>query len=518
MGRLPPAALAGRGRRAARAARRLRHPHGAGPAAAAAAGARARWRRPEVRDDLRDHRRPGRPCRGALRPGRHCGRRRRLPRRSTLGGAVGPDRGPGRDLDLRPGGGRTHRCRPRRGRTPHPGVLPLPTVDRAGGQRPARPPREGARGHDPLLPLRLPPGGAPRDRGRAVRRFPALCRCHVGARARRRHRRPRRRCAVRVPWDGGVVLAAARQGRTRAAALAGGPGCRRRPARPVDGAAPRGALRAGPRAGGHQQLQRLHRGAPPGLRRGRGAAPARRRAVVARRARRRHRRAGRHRPLHAPGRPRRAGGGLDRQGLAGIGDRSALGLTGRVPGGRPHRSDGRHRRRGTPPRGAAPRRRLPAPGPGVAGDRPAARGPRRTGRACGRRHVHPGHLEHRHLGARHRRRAAGRQGHPAPGPGRGDHPGDRLPRAVGGRAPCAVAARARPAGVPAADHCRVVDVRRGPGRRRGGHRAAATRGAARGRARGNRDPAAVHDLRPMGRGRRVHRVDARHRGGHRVHP
>ena len=133
-------------------------------------------------------------------------------------GAVGPE-----DDRLLPespvhGGGR--------GRRPPAAAVPLPAAGQA-------------------LPGRLPGGGAAGDRGRAFRRTPRRGGRHQRAGAGHRRRRAGRRRAERLPGHDRVVLAAGGAGRAVRAGVRGGAGGRVRPARPVDGCAPRRAGAAG---------------------------------------------------------------------------------------------------------------------------------------------------------------------------------------------------------------------------------------------------------------------------------
>ena len=121
----------------------------------------------------------------------------------------------------------------------------------------ARPPRR----HHPLLPRRLPPHGAARDRGRAVLRPAARRGGDHCAGARNRRRRAGRLRPGRLPRNGRVHVAAGGAGRPRRPAVPGRAGGGRGPARPVDGRPPHRAVHPGPRAGGGEPGQPLC--APP---------------------------------------------------------------------------------------------------------------------------------------------------------------------------------------------------------------------------------------------------------------
>ena len=250
---------------------------------------------------------------------------------------------------------------------------------------------------------------------------------------------------------------------------------------------------------------------PPGLRRLRAPAHARRRAVVGRRPRRRRPPPGARRP---PAGLRDGAGRTGGPGHAGAGHRAALGLARRVP----HR---RARRRAwsapstpaapsswcTPARSTCTR----ASSTGCAtldlDDRVAVRRARR------RRRVHPGPQPDAGVASSAPTSAAhGRPGRAVPRRGRGRHPGRRLraprqphpARCSGARSSTCRPPAGRPGRSGTRSTTEVLAARRL------GARAGARR-AARRRARRHRDPAAVHDLRPLGRGRGVHRVPGRHR-------
>ena len=281
----------------------------------------------------------------------------------------------------------------------------------------------------------------------------------------------------------------------------GGARRRRRPARPVVRRASVRAHRPRARTRGRQPAEPVRAARAGRVRGARAAALARRRPLVRRRPRRRRARARAGRPAHAARRahvlvgPARAGGRR----------RAAQRLVGRVPARR--RRGGahdRHRRRRARVRRRASRRGLPAPGPAVP-RRPArhaastsrcssrttttstrCRAPRPTSRssptsssaAVGESIVHLGAVEVRsHVIAYQRKQIST----------------NRVIEV------CDLDLPER-----ALVHPRVLvhRARRGDGARR--HRAGpAARHRARGRARPDRHAPAVHDLRPLGRRRRL---------------
>ena len=270
----------------------------------------------------------------------------------------------------------------RAGRQRAPGhrVLPQPAADRGRRRRRPPPPARRPAPHRAALPRRLPAGGAPRDRGGALRRRAARRRGHQRPRARRRHRRPRRLRARRLPRHDRLVLAAGRPGRPRGASRAW-PCSSPATTSSTSGwcAIPTELFTPAARAGGDQPGQPVRARTPPRLRRLRAAAHPRRRAVVARAARRRRPRPRARRP------PRRSAAAATavrrRCGPAGGSPPTASGCASgsageyRIVRGRRLASSAPSRRHGRSEIGA-PRRRVPPPGRVVAGRRPRPRRPR----------------------------------------------------------------------------------------------------------------------------------------------
>ena len=136
----------------------------------------------------------------------------------------------------------------------------------------------GLGGRHPRLPRRLPAAEAPRDRAGAARGLGARRRLDERARARDRHRQPRRGGAGRLPGQRRLGLAA---GGPRGAALGHlgrGAGRELDAAQPVHREEPRLLLRRAGRAGPHQPRQPADPGQPREVR-GLRAAVRGRRAV-----------------------------------------------------------------------------------------------------------------------------------------------------------------------------------------------------------------------------------------------
>ena len=300
--------------------------------------------------------------------------------------------------------------RPTRSTTARPSIVAAP--GRASGHRDDRllPQPAGHRGRR----RRRPPPPAPRPaptrvrpyRGgylaaerreieaRAVRRAAAGRGGHHRPRARRRHRRPRRLRARRLPRHHRLDVAAGRTGRAGGPAVPRRAGGRRRPARPVAHGQPAEVFTRPPEPAvinpanpyvldPHLACAAFERAAHP-----------RRRALVAATCSTTACAARARRPAQGPPPPTARGasrGGVGGRGLPahGVGLRSGLGRRG--PHRRRRRHAGRHRRRRPGLRAGPPRRRLPAPGPVATGsptlDLDDRRGRRRARR---RRRVHPG--------------------------------------------------------------------------------------------------------------------------------
>ena len=481
----------------------------AAPAAAAVRRATARRRRSCSRSATIGE--PGRLAVGAVRPAGRGGHRRRLAARRAAVRAVEPaaarrgDRARGRRPTAR-----RPRCWPSWSSGGHADDRLLPQPARAPRWWPPtvrrRLPEELADDGAPV-PRRLPGRGAAGDRGRAVRRPAAGRRGHERPRARRRHRRARRLRARRLP----------RHHRLACGSRPGGPGAaqQRSLAVLVAGddqldqwlmAHPREVFTPAARAGGRQPGQPVRARSPT------SPAP----------------------PTSSRSRPTTSAGGATTSTTASAGWCST---TGCAPARRPGRT-GRGRGSPAPGRRAAQRARpeefrIAEPDGRLVGtvdegrafelvhpgavylhqgqpyrvdaldldDRVAVR---RAGR---RRRVHAG--PHRRPSVRilATRTTRGRSGGAELHLGAVEvaEPGRRLPAArhrVTGEV--LGAEDARPAADPAGDPGVLVRGRRPPCSSAAGVDAGRGAGhAARRRARRHRHPAAVHHLRPVGRGRRV---------------
>ena len=134
----------------------------------------------------------------------------------------------------------------------------------------------GLGGDHPRLPGRLPAPQAARDRAGAARGLGARRRLHERARARDRHREPRRGGARGLPGQRGLGLAAGGAGGTAHGHVGGRPRRELDPPQPVHRQEPRLLLRRAGRAGPDQPRQpadprqpRQVRGLRAALRRGR---------------------------------------------------------------------------------------------------------------------------------------------------------------------------------------------------------------------------------------------------------
>ena len=487
------------------------------PAAPAAAAVPPLRRRPDVRV-LLGHDRPARAAgRGAVRPaGGGRGRRRVAPGRAPGGGVEPPaarrgHRGTG--VAQRRDGGAGRRAGAL-GPEDHR-LLPRPAGHRGGGGRRAAPAAVA-----PAPPGRRPTGAAtwPRSAGPS--------RTSSSAGASTAWSPPARSSwastsAASTPW----CSTASRARSPRSGSRRGGPAASGQPSAAVlvagsdqldqwMAAHPAELVEPPARAGGRQPRQPVRGRRPPALRRPREAADARRRALLARPARRRR---------AAPG-PRRPGGGARAGSRAGARRRCTRAAGGRrTASGCASARAARWRCARRTARRSAPsswRGRCEQAHPGAsylhAGQSWRVVDLDLDGRTAivepddgGTYTVARTDVDIRVTGCDARRR--GRRAGGGAGRRRGAPAGDRLP--AQGRHHGRVAGRraARPAAVDA-DHPGVLVPRARGAARRGRRRPARRpRSPARRRARRHRRAAAVHDLRPLGRRRRVDAAPARHR-------
>ena len=133
-------------------------------------------------------------------------------------------------------------------------VRPVPARDRGARDLPQGGARDeaGLGGRHPRLPRRLPAAEAPRDRAGAARGLGARRRVHERARARDRHRQPRRGGAGGLPGQRRLGVAAGGPGRAALGDVGRRADRELDPAQPVHREEPRlllrGADRAGPRS------------------------------------------------------------------------------------------------------------------------------------------------------------------------------------------------------------------------------------------------------------------------------